>query len=320
MKYLFILLTLNTLNLSASDSLVNIVNQDKETIELQKKISTKEIKLNPFISSLELKNIINNQNIIILDVDNKAIYNAGHIKGSIHFDVNLLVKNLLNPYNLMKKDSAIETEIQELGICKNSAVVIYAHNTIKGTQNSAYLALVLITYGFENVSILDGGFMAWVFQKERLVSAESNTTKNNGDFKAQKNENIIVNKDYILTNLKNIKVLDARETKCYFGTKKANKISTFGHISSAKSSCTNDKFLLDGLLRDKKELQSIYYQGLELKKDDDIVVYAKDVFQASMEWYLLYKVMNFKNVKIYEAGLIEYFEDDSNPVTRFKFE
>jgi hypothetical protein len=30
--------------------------------------------------------------------------------------------------------------------------------------------------------------------------------------------------------------------------------------------------------------------------------------------------MNFKNVKIYEAGLFEYFEDDANPVTRFQFE
>jgi hypothetical protein len=31
-------------------------------------------------------------------------------------------------------------------------------------------------------------------------------------------------------------------------------------------------------------------------------------------------VMNFKNIKIYEAGLFEYFEDNVNPVTRFQFE
>ena len=74
------------------------------------------------------------------------------------------------------------------------------------------------------------------------------------------------------------------------------------------------------MLRKNKELEKIYYYGLNLSENDNIVVYAENIFQASMEWYLLYKVMNFKNVKIYEAGLKEYFEDNANAVTRFKFE
>jgi thiosulfate/3-mercaptopyruvate sulfurtransferase len=307
MKYLLILLTLSIFSLNAFGS--------SDTTD-----TNTQIKLNPFINSLELKNIIDNKNLIILDVDNKDIYNSGHIAGAIHFNVDSLVKSILNQYNLMEEDLNIQNEIQKLGVRKNSAVVIYAHNTLAGNQNSAYLALVLITYGFENVSILDGGYMTWVFENKRLVSTTSNDVKYNNNFKIEKNKNIIVNKDYILTNLNNIIMLDTRETKYYFGTHKTNEMPEFGHISGAKSSYTADKFLIDGLLRDKKELQSIYYQGLNLRVNDNIVVYAENIFQASMEWYLLYKVMNFKNVKIYEAGLKEYFEDNANAVTRFKFE
>ena len=305
--------------LSSGEPVVKKKIKEHKILKTVKTVRT-PIKLDPFTSPFELKDMMSNQNLIIVDVDDKNIYSAGHIRDAVHFDVTSLVKNGSNPYDLMKKDSAIQTEIQELGVYKDSAVVIYAHNTLKGNQNAAYLAFVLITYGFENVSILDGGYMTWVFENKRLVSAENNSPEYDGDFTVLKNENIIVNKDYILSNLYKIRVLDAREREYYFGTSKAKKIPAFGHISSAKSSYTGDKFLIDGMIREKQELENIYYQGLGLRENDDVVIYADTVFQASMEWYLLYKVMNFKHVKIYEAGLLEYFEDDANPVTRFKFE
>ena len=314
MKYFLILCILNVLSLSAVDT----IEVEKSTAPVIK--NSKQLKLKPFINSIELKDMMDNQSLIIIDVDDKNIYNAGHIKNAIHFDITSLIKNILNPYNSMKKSSDIQTEIQELGISKDSAVVIYAHNTTNGNQNSAYLALVLITYGFDNVSILNGGYMSWVFKNKRLVSAISSTPENDGNFTVVKNKNIIASKKYILKNLLNIKLLDTRKRDYYFGTSKDKKIAVFGHIANAKSSYTGDKFLIDGMLRENKELKKIYYDGLGLKKNDNIVVYANNIFQASMEWYLLYKVMNFKNVKIYEAGLFEYFEDDANPVTRFQFE
>ena len=341
MKYILILLTLSTLSLQAFDSLldheklggseevsekiifgktISKKTASKEIISVNKKITENSIINDAFITPMELKNSLNDNNIIIFDVDNISIYNKGHINGAIHVDVNKFIVMKKNPYKLMKSDSMIKDRIVDLGINKDSKVIIYAHNTEYGNLNSSYLAFILITFGFENVSILDGGFMAWVFENERLVSSKSSKVKDDGNFIPNKNTNIIVDEKYVLDNISNLSIIDAREEKYYFGTHKSKNIKEFGHIKGAKSSYYRNKFLIDGTLREKNELNNIYYLGHELKKNDEIIVYADNVFKASMEWYMLYKVMKFKNTKIYEASLLEYFNTKDNPTTRFKWE
>jgi len=273
-----------------------------------------------FVTPKELAKVLNNKNTIVLDVDKLAAYNKGHINGAIHVDISSFLRIEQNPYKLMKSDNTIKDKIIDLGINEDSKVVIYSHNTEYGNLNSSYLAFILITFGFENVSILDGGFMSWVFENERLVSSKSSKGKDDGNFIPSKNTDIIVDKKYVLDNISKTAILDARESKYYYGTHKSNNTQKFGHIKSAKSSYYGDKFLVDGTLREKNELNDIYYIGFDLKQNQDIIIYADDVFKASMEWYLLYKVMKFKQVKIYEASLLEYFDTKNNPTVRFKWE
>jgi len=351
MKKILILLCVSYFTLEAFDSLINLDKLDGTKIEIQREKepnnsiyeNTKEkqdlgsslnskikvsknkstsaiTKLNAFISPTELKRIINDNNTIIFDVDKKSIYNKGHIETAIHVDVLSFINKEQNPYRLMKSDNTITNKIIDLGINKNSKVIIYAHNTKNGNLYSSYLALILTTFGFENISLLDGGYMAWVFENERLVSSISSNVKEDGNFIPNKNNNIIINKDYLTTNISNVTLIDARASDLYYGTKKTKKVKKFGHISRAKSSYYGNKFLLNGNLREKNELNDIYISGLDLKKDTPIIVYANNVFEASMEWYMLYKVMNFKDVKLYEASLMEYFSTDTAQIIRFKWE
>ncbi len=81
-----------------------------------------------------------------------------------------------------------------------------------------------------------------------------------------------------------------------------------------------DKFLRDGTLREQKELDEIYIYGHELKISDEVIVYGDTVFSASMEFYILYKQMGFKNAKLYEASLLEWGNALDLPITRFKWE
>ena len=340
MKYILLLLSLSLLNLEAFDTLIDVekLGGKKSTYKrvlfgkpLRKKVVSQEndiLKksiqksnlLKPFITPMELKNILDNKDAIIFDTDDLSIYNKGHINGAIHVDVKSFTYGERNPYKLMKSDSIIKDKIINLGVNKKSKVIIYAHNTQSGNLNSSYLAFILITFGFENVSILDGGYMAWVFENERLVSSIASKVKRDGNFSPNKNNTIIVNQTYLLNNISKITMLDARETKYYYGTHKSKNTKEFGHIKNAKTSYYGDKFLLDGTLREKNELNDIYFQGFKLNQNDEIIVYADDVFKASMEWYVLYKVMKFKNAKIYEASLLEYFKTNDNPRTRFKWE
>ncbi|MFT7004073.1 MAG: thiosulfate/3-mercaptopyruvate sulfurtransferase [Sulfurimonas sp.] len=272
-----------------------------------------------FISPNELKNSLENENLIIIDVAVLSTYKTSHIKGAI----NCNVSNFINPeslYSQMNPIEIIQNELKELGINKNSKVVIYSHNTKKGVLNSSYLAFILIYSGFENLSILDGGYMSWLFENELLTSSDSSYASSEGNFTININQNIVVSSDIVLNTLTSTIKLDARSPQMYYGTQRSENVASVGHIKYAKSSYYADKFLRDGILRDQEELNEIFIDGHELKSTDEIIVYSDNVFSASMEFYILYKHMGFNNAKIYEASLLEWGNALDLPMTRFKWE
>jgi len=162
--------------------------------------------------------------------------------------------------------------------------------------------------------------MAWIFENELLTSSVKPDTKEDGNFILKENQNIITTQESVQNNLALVNMLDARAPQKYYGIERSDSIDAVGHISHAKSSFYEDKFLRDGTIRDRAELDEIYLYGHELKSDDNIIVYSDNVFSASMEFYILYKHMGFKNVKLYEASLLEWGNSKNLPMTRFKWE
>jgi len=270
-----------------------------------------------FITPSKLKDSFENKKLIILDVTTKEIYKTGHIKNAIHADISLF-RDIKEPSLLAPKEK-IEQELKKLGLNSDSLVVIYSRNSEQSILSSSFLALVLIQGGFENISILNGGYMAWVFENEFLVSSEPSYAQNDGNVTLTKT-NILVDLEYLKNNTSKIMLLDARSPMEYFGVEKSKDINAIGHIPHAKSSYYKDKFLKDNTLREKEELEQIYIEGHELQPEDEIIVYGDTIYSASMEWYILYKHLNFKNAKLYEKSFIEWGNLDNAAVTRFKWE
>ena len=285
-----------------------------------------------FISPTELKNSLHQDNMIIIDIAKSSIYKNGHIEGSINAnisdfiakDINIKVEDVQNNKLTKKTDIAskyiIEKELRNLGINNNSKVIIYHHNTKDAISRSAYLAFILIYSGFENVSILDGGYMAWVFQNQILVSTENPKNVDYGDIKVHTRPELFVNTKYIKKHLSNIKLLDSRSYKHYLGISKSTTINRSGHIPKATNSFYEDKFFTDGILRPKKDLDAIYIDGHELKSTNETIVYADNILNASMEWFILYKEMGIKNTKIYKGSLYEWVNNKGYKLTKFKWE
>lgn len=271
-----------------------------------------------FVSPKILKESLADKELVILDIASKDIYKTSHILNAIHVDITKFI-NQENSLQVMNTQAILQKALQDLGINSSSKIVIYSRNTEKSILNSSYLALVLISNGFESVSLLDGGYMAWVFENELLVSSRPSYAPNSGNIQL-KQKNIIVTSLAIKNSTKNTRILDARTPMEYYATLKSESINALGHIPTAKSSYYNDKFLKDNTLRTSQELQEIYIAGHELKRSHEIIVYADNVFRASMEWFILYKVMDFKNTKIYEASLLEWSNNLSYSLKKFKWE
>ncbi|WP_324171485.1 sulfurtransferase [Sulfurimonas sp.] len=272
-----------------------------------------------FISPSQLKNSLTDKKTIIIDVADYSIYKSAHIKGAINANISNFIKED-SLYSELNSNEILENEIKNLGISYDSNVIIYAHNTQIGILNSSYLAFVLIYAGFENISILDGGYLSWVFENELLVSSLKESSVKETNFTIKTNKNILSTNKYLSKNLKSATIIDARSPELYYGIKRSDKTKRTGHISYAKSSFYLHKFLADTTLRKMDELKKIYIDGYGLKKTDNIIVCSDDIFSASMEWYILYKEMGFKNTKIYYNSIQEWANDPELPMTRFKWE
>jgi len=274
-----------------------------------------------FITPSELKNSLKDKNLIIIDVADALMYKESHIKDAINANVSKFInQDPENKYSLMNSTQVIQKELRELGINEDSKVVIYSHNTDKGILDSSYLAFILIYSGFDNLSILNGGYMAWVFENERLTSSIASDSKDEGNIIVKPKEYLLASRDTLQSALASTIVLDARSPQMYFGTERSDNVSSIGHISYAKSSFYKDKFLRDGTLRDNQELDEIFIYGHGLKNSDDVIVYGDSALSASMEFYILYKHMGFKNTKLYEASLLEWGNSLDLPMTRYKWE
>jgi thiosulfate/3-mercaptopyruvate sulfurtransferase len=279
-----------------------------------------------FIDSTKLKTILNDSKTIVMDVSKKANYNIGHIDGALHVNVLDYINNPINvnPENIKEfkgfyLSPNIENKLKLLGIKDDSNVVIYSHNTKEGVLNSSFLAMILIASGFENVSILNGGYLEWVFKNQMLVSSKNIQQIPNGNISVKSND-IFVDSAYVKSAIGKIKILDARSSDEYYGIKKSKKIQGFGHIPSASNSFYKHKFYSDCTIKDRQKLDMLYFKGHELNLEDEIIVYADDIFTASMEWYILYQHMGFRNTKIYKNSLLEWVNKESNELVRFKWE
>ena len=290
MKF-FLLLTLSIFNLLASDA---------------------------FITPSQLKVSLNDKNLILIDVSQKELYNTSHIKNAIHTSVKEFIdKNPLNSFPTLAADVTIQKALRKLGINNNSKIVIYSNNSKEAIFDTSYLAFILLYSGLEDIYILDGGYMAWIFENDLLVSSLIPDIVTGTILIKPKKHLIATTKD--LQN-SDAKILDARSYDEYYGVSRSSAVLGIGHIKGAKSSYTATKFLIDNTLRNKNELNEIYVAGHKLNNSDEIIIYSEDAKRASMEFFIVYQQMGFKNTKLYEASLLEWKNNLNLPMTRFKWE
>jgi thiosulfate/3-mercaptopyruvate sulfurtransferase len=272
---------------------------------------------NGFISVDELKQNIDNKDYVILDVCDYDTYKAGHIKNAVMANVDDFRKKV-DSHLEMKKPLDIQKLARSLGINDNSKVVLYGHAG-KDLLKESYIATALIVNGHSDVSILNGGYLAWSFESN-IHSSTSITSNKDGNFTSHYNPNILVDLNYVKSNIDKSLLIDARTPEIYYGTELSKGVARVGHIPHAVSSYWRDKFLKDDSLRNEDELKQILIHGLHVDVNDTVVSYCTGGMEASINWYLLYKYFGIKNTKLYDASMREWGNKTDTPMERFIWE
>lgn len=272
---------------------------------------------NAFIQPMELNKMLDDNKVVILDVGSKDDYADEHIPGAYSTAISQW-RHKHHSYYLMNPTKELEALMQGFGIDNDSKVVLYGHNKGYGRLIASYIALSMARVGFKDVTILDGGIEAW--DSHDLPLTHTVTQPKKGDFTVKPNNDILVDMAYVKAHLNKVPMIEARPPAFYFGTAHSANVKRNGHIQGAVSNNWLNSFEEDYRLSDKKKLDEIFYDGLGLDADEEVILYCTGGLEASMNWYVLDRVMGFKNLKVYDASLLEWGNREDTPMVRYKWE
>jgi thiosulfate/3-mercaptopyruvate sulfurtransferase len=179
----------------------------------------------PLVSVDWLHSNLENKNLIILDatipkVTSKKDANSKKvksvIKGAIFFDIKNVFsdKNSLFPNTVLSKEQ-FEVKAQEIGVNKNSCIVVYDDIGIYSSPRVWWMFQLM---GFKNIAILDGGFPEWKL-KQYVIESPQNNLLIKGDFEVDyKLEKLKLTSDMLSAiDNKSILIADARSKGRFCG-------------------------------------------------------------------------------------------------------
>ena len=271
-----------------------------------------------FVNSGYVKENLHNKNLVLLDTTDLKNFNKGHIPTARQADISLFRHWIDKTYLVINSPKEIQEAARSLGINNDSQVIIYGHNNNKELLKSSYIALALISHGFHNVSILDGGYGDWLYEFEDDKTAVSKTALKykRGNFTAKFNPNILVGLEYVKAHVNKVPMIEARPQVYFDGKKKSNGVKRLGHITGASSSYWRDKFNVDDTLKSDKKLNKIFLGKNRLNPNKEVIAYCTGGLEASMNWYVLTQHLGYKDVKIYDASMKEWGNLDDTPMEK----
>jgi thiosulfate/3-mercaptopyruvate sulfurtransferase len=292
------------------------------------------------VSTQWLEENIDSEGLVILDVREAILYEAGHIPGSISAPaLGNFFLCIMDPdcglWMELPPDDSLFATIGKAGIAPDSRVVIIPRAVDSpslgpaafGLTMGARVAITLIYAGVQNVAMLDGGYTKWVAEK-RATSTEP-VVPTPVVYSAAVDKNTFVTKEYVEARLGNSTLLDTREADTYFGVKRDPSSQRLGHIPTSKvlpapwfwETTAPDTGATSCLTwKDASAISEIARTVLGEDGDEEIIVYCGVGGYASPVYYLLSEVVGYRNLKFYDGSMQEWTADPDAPVTRYRYE
>lgn len=259
-----------------------------------------------------LSSNIAQEDLIIVDVRSAAEFESGRIPNSINipFGVPFSVWTTMKGELLVESPSVAELadSLGAYGITEESKVILV---TSLPTADNPFslaaptrVALTLAYAGFTEVAILDGGIDKWVGEG-RIITTE-NTIITPSIFTAKEDKKVFVEKEYVNKNLEKLPIVDARDAVVYAGDVIEPWANKAGHIPNALSLPAPALWNIDGTYKTKDEIKTIVKEVVGDDTVSEIIIYCGVGGYASTVWYALTKILDYKNVKVYDGSSQEW--------------
>ena len=270
---------------------------------------------NIIVSPQWLNDNMNDPDLVIVQASFlKFDYNNEHIKGARYLWPDWLTANSPEgTYNPPDTKAATKV-LQDLGINKNSKVVLcHAFGDVSIT---ARMFITLENLGLrDRVYYLNGGLVAW--KKAGFPVTKELPVVKKGNFVATPSAPLLVDKDYVLNSLKtrSAEVVDARVKRFYDGDPTGNPRD--GHITGALNLAYTDMIDSTNSIKSTEVLLK-NFQAVLPDKNKEVVTYCF-IGQTASVIYLTGRSLGY-NVKVYDGSMQEWSRMPELPMEKTKKE
>ena len=188
----------------------------------------------PLIISPEAFNELpSTDELLIVAVVQKAVFDAHHISGAVLVEPSELVSGVKPAVGKLPTKDRLQSLFSRIGLSPEKHVIVYDD---EGGGWAGRLIWTLDIIGHQNYSYLDGGQTAWLKMGFPLSNATTEAlAADRVDYSVKINESLLVSKDDVLASLRDEAsiVWDARAPEEFKGTKVTALRN--GHIPGAKN-------------------------------------------------------------------------------------
>jgi thiosulfate/3-mercaptopyruvate sulfurtransferase len=230
-------------------------------------------------------------------------WEKSHIPGSLFAD---LIVELSDPesrfrFTLPREDQFAEA-MSELGVGEESRVVLYDR---AGTNWAARVWWMLRYFGFENASILNGGFSKWITEGRAVT--DDVPTFPQGRFTPHIQPGWLSQKEEVISAIWDTEtgLVYALDSGVYDG----KRIPESRTVTATKLISKQT-----GMLLPEAELKRRFTEAGAFAPDR-IITYCGSGIAASLDAFVLY-MLGKCNISVYDGGLLEWMSEPALPIER----
>jgi thiosulfate/3-mercaptopyruvate sulfurtransferase len=263
----------------------------------------------PVVSAEWLNTHLQAENLLLFDatipkvVGNTSELSEVQLPRTQFFDIKKAFSDLSGEFpSTIPSEAQFQAEARKLGVNNDSAIVVYDD---KGIYSSARVWWLFKVFGYKNVAILNGGLPEWRKQGFK-TEPKQNNLKPLGSFEAHfKQEYVVYFKDLdTLSKDTNTLILDARASgrfNCEVPEPRAGLRS--GTIPNSES-LPFANCLENGILKDKNQLQNIFYTLVPDTNTNLIFTCGSGITACVLD--LAATIADYKNTRVYDGSWTEY--------------
>ena len=282
----------------------------------------------PLVDTGWVADNLDTDQVVLIDLRNKIdegsyeTYLKGHIPSSLHSDY---LKDGWrvgrdDVVGLLPTEAQFEALARKLGVSADSHVVLVpagVSSTDFGSAARAYWTFKV--FGHDQVSILDGGYAAWVAAYPDRIEQGAPVAPPAGDFIARFQPQGYISTEQVAELVgteSGATLLDGRNEPQYFGEAKHPKAAQPGRIPGSQLLFQETAYDVNAnRLKPASDLRSLY---ADVSADQPVISYCNTGHWAATNWCVLSEVLGRKDVKLYDGSMVEWTANADNPLSTGK--